>query len=108
MENANYTNLINCTVSKDAAGGEKLINKFRMYNYDVSVIKQKLFDRIEDASMLTQAHRMWLLNTIESVTTMVLIRSFITNTRCQEKFVEMRELHVDDVVDYIFYNHIEM
>ena len=79
-----------------------------MYEYDVSVIKQKLFDRIEDASILTQAHRVWLLDTIESITTMVLIRSFITNKGCQEKLVEMREHQVDDVVDYIFYNHIEM
>ena len=79
-----------------------------MYEYDVSVIKQKLFDRIEDASILTQAHRVWLLDTIESITTMVLIRSFITNKECQEKLVELREHQVDDVVDYIFYNHIEM
>ena len=79
-----------------------------MIPYDVGVIKQKLFDRIEDASNLTQAHRIWLLNEIESITTMVLIRSFIADNGYYKKFGEMSGLHVDDVVEYVFHNHIEM
>ena len=79
-----------------------------MNGHDVSIVKQKLFDRIEDASVLTQDHRVWLIDTIESVTTMFLIRSYISNTQSMEKLAEMRELQLDDIVDYIFYNHIEM
>ena len=74
---------------------------------DINLIKREIFDRIEDGSDLTQAHRIWLYNIIEGVTTMMLIRSYISEYG-DEKHVDMKELQINDVVQYVFNNHIKM
>ena len=73
---------------------------------DIDLVKREIFDRIEDGSELSQAHRIWLLDIIEGVTTMMLIRSFISE-HSNEKLVDAKELSIDDVVEYVFHNYIK-
>ena len=79
-----------------------------MNECDISLVKRKLFDRIEDASDLTQANRIWLLNTIEGLTVTFLIRDYIMTNNCYEELGDVKELHADEVVEYIFHNYIKM
>ena len=78
-----------------------------MDNHNITLIKRQLFDRIEDASMLTQAHRIWLLNIIEGVTTTLLIREYTRNCINEEKHVDVKDLQIDEIVEYLFHNFIE-
>ena len=79
-----------------------------MNEYDIQLVKRKLFDRIEDASDLTQANRIWLLNTIDGLTVTFLIRDYIMTNNCYEELGDVMELQVDEVVDYVFHNYIKM
>ena len=62
-------------------------------------------DRIEDASLLSQAHRIWLLEAIKGITTTFLIRNFVYNN--YGEFDDMTGRQIEDVVEYIFDTHIE-
>ena len=72
----------------------------------VCEIRRIIFDSIEDANNLTQEHRIWLLDILETLTTTFYIRKSIANLNLEE-LDEYNNIYFMQVVEYVFEQYIK-
>ena len=70
-------------------------------------IRRDIFDGIEDANDLAQEHRIWLLRTLENITTTMHIREYLGRTKFENEHLEFNQKDHESVVDYVFENYIK-
>ena len=76
--------------------------------YYINEIRRVIFDSIEDANNLSQEHRIWLLDTLESVTTTLFIRESLPDGNVVEELCEMRGRRFNRIVEKVFKTYIEL
>ena len=70
-------------------------------------IRQVIFDAIEDENELTQEHRIWLLNTLESLAITMYIRKSIEARSNENELSEVTCVNFANIIDYVFENYIK-
>ena len=70
-------------------------------------IRRDIFDQIEDDNDLSQDHRIWLLEIIESNTTTLYIREYLGRHNDYDEHSEVSQFNCGNIVEYIFENYIK-
>ena len=70
-------------------------------------IRRVIFDSIEDENELTQDHRIWLLNTLESLSVTLYIRKSLEDVTNEYEINEVTHVNFSNIIDYVFENFIK-
>ena len=73
----------------------------------MSKIKRVIFDAIEDENELTQDHRIWLLNMLESLSVSIYIRKSLEDNPNEYELNEVTHVNFSNIIDYVFENFIK-
>ena len=70
-------------------------------------IRRDIFDQIEDNNDLSQEHRIWLLDIIESNTATMYIRECLRRNNELDEHSEVSQNNCENIVEYVFENFIK-
>ena len=70
-------------------------------------LRRVIFDSIEDENNLTQEHRIWLLNTLESLSVTIYIRESLEENPNEYEQDEVTYMNYANVIDHVFENFIK-
>ena len=70
-------------------------------------IRRDVFDSIEDANNLSQEHRVWLLRTLENISTTIFIREYLGRMPVVDEHSELNQHDFENIVNHVFDNYIK-
>ena len=78
-----------------------------MSEWMLNKIRRDIFDSIEDANSLSQEHRIWLLRTLENITTTLYIREYLGRVTFKDEQSETNQYEYENIIEYVFDNFIK-
>ena len=78
-----------------------------MSEWMLNKIRRDIFDSIEDANNLSQEHRIWLLRTLENITTTLYIREYLGRVTFKDEQSETNQYEYENIIEYVFDNFIK-
>ena len=70
-----------------------------MSEWMLNKIRRDIFDSIEDANNLSQEHRIWLLRTLENITTTLYIREYLGRVTFKDEQSETNQYEYENSIE---------